>query len=339
MMLTKEIEIHASARMRRLSKGGRLDFKTVRAGAGLHPMTKPGVADSNRGGFTLIELLVVIAIIAILAAMLLPALSLAKQQAQATKCMSNMRQLTLGFIQYCGDFNGRFPVNDEGLTAASADELGTAGLGWVEGWMDYTGGSDDTNTLLLTSGANSLVGPYVKSPAIFRCPADQSCNFGSTGTPRVRSVSMNQAIGPNINGTITLPGQPDQGTWLPDTIYKVYLKESDVTAPANTWLLVDEHPDSINDAAFAFAMPTSPQGTEWIDVPAKYHGNACGFTFLDGHSLIHKWLHPQNIPPVTYVQNTANSVSYVLSDPDVWWVGSHTTTKINGSALPFPYVP
>jgi prepilin-type processing-associated H-X9-DG protein len=229
-----------------------------------------------------------------------------------------------------------FPVNDESETAASGSG-GEASVGWIEGWLDYNGSPDDTNTLLLTSGQFALLGPYVQSAGIFRCPADQSCNFGATGTPRVRSCSMNQAIGPNASGTAE--GSPNQGSWLPYPEYNVFIKQAAILAPANIWLLVDEHPDSINDGAFAFQMPPSKDGTEWIDIPAKYHGNACGFTFVDGHAIIHQWLSPQNIPNVTYMQKAANSELYEVADPDIWWVGSHASTMADGGPLPFPYVP
>jgi prepilin-type N-terminal cleavage/methylation domain-containing protein/prepilin-type processing-associated H-X9-DG protein len=329
MTTAEETEIETSARAGRLFNNGRLVSREARNGC--------GAAAHGRKGFTLIELLVVIAIIAILAALLLPALSLAKQQAQATKCMSNMRQLTIGFLSYTGDFNGRFPVNDESETAASASG-GNAQLAWVEGWLNYDpNNSDNTNTSLLSVGLNSQIGPYVKSSAVFRCPADPSCNNGAGGTPRVRSVSMNQAIGPNANGVIA--GSPDQGSWLPDTTYKVFIKDTDVRAPAYIWLLVDEHPDSINDAAFALKMPTNPQGTEWIDVPAKYHGNACGFTFLDGHSIIRKWLNPQLIPSVNFVQNPPNTPQAGgVGNHDIWWVAEHATTRIDGAPLSY-YAP
>lgn len=296
----------------------------------------PGAATAGQNGFTLIELLVVIAIIAILAALLLPALALAKQQAQATKCMSNYRQLTIAFISYTGDNRGNFPVNDESAGAASAAG-GTAQPAWCEGNLDYNGSSDDTNTLLLTSSLYATMGPYVSSFGNFRCPADMSCNYGASGVPRVRSCSMSQAIGPNSSGSAN--GSPNQGYWLPYPKYEVFLKESDVGGPANIWLFVDEHPDSINDGAFAFPMPNSAEGTEWVDIPAKYHNNACGFTFLDGHAIIHKWLRPQNIPPVTYVQKSAGQELYEVNDPDIWWVASHTSILTDGGTLPFPYTP
>lgn len=295
-----------------------------------------GTTQENKwSAFTLIELLVVIAIIAILAAMLLPALAMAKQQAMATQCMSNLRQLTTAFIQYAGDFNGFFPVNLETSQANASGGNGTNG--WVEGYLDYNGSPDDTNTALLIDPKYAMIGPYIKSALVFHCPADMSKNYGATGVPRVRSVSMSEAIGPNPSGGVI--GNPNQGYWLPYPTYNVFIKEAQVPSPANIWLLVDEDPDSINDAAFAFKMPPSPQGTEWIDVPAKYHGNACGFTFIDGHSVIHKWLNPKNIPDVSNNPKPQGSALYEVNDPDIWWVASHTSTRTDGSPFPFPYTP
>ena len=86
-------------------------------------------------------------------------------------------------------------------------------------------------------------------------------------------------------------------------------------------------------------MPPGPGiGTQWIDVPAKYHGNACGFTFLDGHSVIHKWFRPQAIPDVTFVKLTPGSQPINVNNPDVWWVASHTSTRADGAGLLY-YVP
>jgi hypothetical protein len=121
------------------------------------------------------------------------------------------------------------------------------------------------------------------------------------------------------------------------TTYRTYHKESDTVNPgaANLWVMVDEHPDSINDGAFAVTMPSSASATSWVDVPTKAHCNACGFTFADGHSEIHKWMHPEVIPPVTGVTKDPNSTIFLLRNEDVQWVARHTTARIDGAPLPY----
>lgn len=284
--------------------------------------------EAKRRGFTLIELLVVIAIIAILASMLLPALARAKQKGQQTKCMNNLRQLTIGWKMYAGDYNGLFPPNAEGSAVTSY-------AGWVQGWLDYNGGAnggtDDTNRSYLVGSPSATLGPYLSSYAVYKCPADNSCQFGSSGLPRVRSYSMNEAIGPAADGTAN-----GQGKWLPYPKFQVYLKESNLgnPSPASLFVFLDEHPDSINDGAFAVAMPNTPQATQWIDVPAKYHGNSCAFTFADGHAEIHHWLHPENIPNVTYSTLAKNGM-FELNDPDILWVAKRASARSDGTALPY----
>lgn len=278
--------------------------------------------NSLQNGFTLIELLVVIAIIAILAAMLLPVLSKAKNKTQAIYCMNNLKQLTLAWKLYTDDNRNVFPANEDNQQG-----------GWVRGWLDYAGSTDNTNIQFLIDPAYARLGPYTKSPKVYKCPADASCTFGRTGDPRVRSISMSQAVGPDLNGTAS----PPRGRWLPNPPFKVYVRESDIVrpAPVNLWVFVDEHPDSINDGGFGVQMPTTATGSDtvWVDVPAKYHGGACGFAFADGHAEIHKWLRPQAIPEVKYAPMSGKIT--VNDNPDVRWVAARTSTYANGQQLPW----
>ena len=292
-------------------------------------------------GFTLIELLVVIAIIAILAAMLLPALAAAKLRAQAVTCMSNTRQIMLAWQMYTGDHNGVLVANHSGSGA------GDTTLSWVTGWEDYSGSQANTDLDFLINPKYALLGPYLKSPGVFKCPADRShSNGGGSGPSRVRSYSMNVAVGPEGGGTDDphkkpgRSGNPD--SWLPYPTYKVFLKESEFInpTPSKLWVIVDEEPDSINDGSFAVWMPPSVASTAWIDVPSKAHGNACGFAFADGHSEIHRWLMPDNksLPPPSYttVLSGNRPPFNVPRDPDIIWVAERTTGRTDGHPLGWP---
>jgi prepilin-type N-terminal cleavage/methylation domain-containing protein/prepilin-type processing-associated H-X9-DG protein len=280
-----------------------------------------GATRSNsRAGFTLIELLVVIAIIAILAAMLLPALAKARTRAHVTYCMSNLRQITIAWKMYPDDNGGWFPPNEDNRDG-----------GWVRGDMDYSGSSDNTNILFLLDPRYAKLGPYTRSPGIYHCPADLSRSQGRRGDPRVRSISMSQAIGPDLKNT----DKPPRGQWLPHPPFRVYTKDSHLTdpPPALLWVMTDEHPDSINDGGFGVQMPASEAATRWVDVPANYHNNACGFAFADGHAEIHKWQRPAAIPPVTYQQ--LSSLINTPRNPDVLWVAKRTSSRTDGKPLPY----
>ncbi len=267
--------------------------------------------------------------------MLLPALALAKAKAQGTKCTANERQMVLAWKIYIDDNGGVFPYNEEGGNPPA----------WVYGNLDYNGTSDDTNITYLIDPHYAQMGPYIKNPQILKCPADQSNSRGSAGAPRVRSISMSQSIG------FTSAGSPKgQGAWLPaggitggGGPWQCYFKESDLARPSPSylWLFVDEHPDGINDAAFAIQMPTGTS-TTWIDVPTKYHANGCGFGFVDGHAEIHHWQKPQAIPQVTYSPQSGSAQSRVVSipnNPDVYWAASRSSARLDGAPNGFPFPP
>jgi prepilin-type N-terminal cleavage/methylation domain-containing protein len=274
----------------------------------------------SRPAFTLIELLVVIAIIAILAAMLLPSLARAKCKAAAVSCLNNTRQLMVAWQMYAHDNNDRIVPALHGSEARNGTGDPVYGVGWVEGWLDWTTGSDNTNLDFLINDKFAKLAQYVsKSKNVFKCPADVflSAPQRTAGwSARSRSLAGNVGVGPGNAETA--------GSW--DAIYKHYIKTSEFLYPgaAETWVFNDEHPDSINDAAFF-----NPNQFQVRDVPAAYHCGAAGFSFADGHSETHKWRGCLAQPRVRqvvavdgqYINGTISST--VPNDPDIHWLSYH----------------
>ena len=226
-------------------------------------------------GFTLIELLVVIAIIAILAGMLLPSLAKAKTKAQGVYCVNNQKQLTLCWMMYADDNDGKLVKNADGANRDS----------WVGGWLDFTG-TDATNVLLVQSPIGKLW-PYNKSLAIYKCPADKSmAKIGGRLYPRTRSISMSG----NMNGT---------DNWATNPKFIYFRKTSDIVRPppVKAFVFIDEREESIDDGFFLVFLDTSlgARLNQWANLPAIYHNGAGGLSFADGHAEIRKWVDPDTL--------------------------------------------
>ena len=270
------------------------------------------ISNSTNRAFTLIELLVVIAIIAILAAMLLPALSLAKQKALSITCMNNTKQILLGWKIYSDDNNDLLAPNDfPYLTPyyGNAPAVQANMKNWVVGTMAK---GVDAGDAPYTSGGisemldpNSVLSQYVPNRAVYHCAADNYVDTYAGNRVHVRSYSMNSAVGTIFASSVAKGGSDPRpvgsavnGGWLlgasyngAQTTYLTYGKSSSFTrpGPSETWVIMDENPRTINDASFAVSAAASAGKTYLIDYPTGLHGGSGGLAFADGHSAVHKW--------------------------------------------------
>ncbi len=249
--------------------------------------------------FTLIELLVVIAVIAILAALLLPALSQSKIRAQSTQCSSNIRQLSIAFLLYADDCGGLLVNNyGKGQTLATRNT-------WANNVEDWGTSDDNTNLTYLT---DTLFSPYDnRSAKIFKCPSDFAM---ATNGPRTRSMSMNAMVGDC--GVLTNFFNP---------LYVQFFKQSDMPDPSGIFVFLDEHCDTINDGFFVNRL----DDYQWGNLPASYHNGAVNLSFADGHMESHRWVVADTIRPP--VQGGAGGIFNASPTTDFDWLKQRTSVK------------
>jgi prepilin-type N-terminal cleavage/methylation domain-containing protein len=310
-------------------------------------LQSPLLQPQRRAGFTLIELLVVIAIIAILASLLLPSLQKAKESSKGVGCLSNEKQMSLGWTMYAQE-------NKEQIVVSSYDPVSKDPYNaWVwtqqeedysDNWWNYNpaypGGDPAHAQWAITAGP---LYPYINNFMVYRCPSDSSAiNHGGAFLPRVRTCSMNFFFG-GFGGQG--PGaQKGAGNSSWGENYPIYEKTTDLNrassyGPSQTWLFTDEREDCINWGNYLTDMagdsPLDPAIDEFYeDMPGFYH-NGCGvFSFADGHAALQRWLDPRTMPALTppgsvnkavdVINGPAVNGLLVPRDVDVRWLQIHT---------------
>jgi prepilin-type N-terminal cleavage/methylation domain-containing protein/prepilin-type processing-associated H-X9-DG protein len=286
----------------------------------------PGLSrQDSSSGFTLLELLVVVAIIALLASLLLPALAKAKGKGQSIYCLSNLKQLDLGWLLYAHDNNDRLPYN---LGATEIKKILARGehYNWANSVLNWELDSDNTNRALNVEAAlGTLVG---RNSRVFKCPVDtvvSSIQRRSGWSERSRSFSMNAMVGDA--GEFT-----QSGININNPSYVQYMKLNEISAPSETFVMIEEHPDSVNDGYF---LNRAEEGT-WTDLPASYHDGAANLSFADGHAEKHRWTDASTKRPAKPDAAGLPLALKVNERSDFYWLARRTSAYNETSDLSTP---
>ncbi|HYG24568.1 MAG TPA: prepilin-type N-terminal cleavage/methylation domain-containing protein [Verrucomicrobiae bacterium] len=267
-------------------------------------MTERECPRPSQQGFTLIELLVVIAIIAILAAMLLPALSRAKIKAQSIACLNNLKQLQLGWMLYSNDNSDKIvSTGGQQVIVADADVTDAQPGGPKANWV--LGNAYDQDPNFIRKG---LLWPYVNNQEVYKCSGDKQPRPNDApvapGVLNQRSMSMNAWMNPIKTEDVLAAG------------YRIFRKQANIVRASHTWVAIDENPKLINDGWFLIRMETPNQ---WRDVPASFHLRRGNLSFADGHAESRKW------SDSGLLRNPSTSMRRDATSDDLPWLQERTT--------------
>jgi prepilin-type processing-associated H-X9-DG protein len=252
-------------------------------------------------GFTLLELASIVTMIAALFSVAACGLAHSQHNGKTIHCLSNMNRLATAWRMYSADSQDRIVPVLQGSEAQGGVGDPKIGAGWAAGWLDWTASSDNTNALFLTNERYARLARYVNGAShIFKCPADTSIGPAQQErgwAMRVRSYSASVGLG---------EGNDEMGSW--DRVYAHVKKITELgfPSPAQTFVYVEENPNSLNDPAFF-----SPHQNSWVDVPGALHNGAAAFSFADGHAEMHKdRLQSSNIDWVSFHTQRVSSFAY-----------------------------
>ena len=272
-------------------------------------------SNKNSTAFTRTEVLVILAVLGMFALLTLPALANGRQKSKTLTCLSNLKQLSLAWVLFANDHNDTLSGNFHGGLAQnpSANDPRSP---WAVGWLDWTTSQHNTNTIYLTDSRYSKLASYFeREKAVYKCPEDNYLSttqrqWGWTG--RVRSYACDLAVGPG-----NAPEGPFDSLYY-DQVQKLsgFLKPG----PRDSFVFIEEHPDSINDPGL---FPPHPAA--WVDLPASFHGGACNLTFADGHVEMRQWQSTNTVVPVRV--STFSTIAVPSTDPDIVWFRAHTPRR------------